>query len=288
MKQLLLFFLLSIPAFAQKSFLVKDSSTNEPIAYTSIFTENGTFKVNAEPDGSFIIPNEFLHEIFVFDAVGYELKQQLLTDIVLLEPKSEVLDEVVIVPRLGTKEVRVGKIDKKKIKLSVYDYTQKVAPLLASKFPRDDDDFKFLKEIRVKVYSEKDHTKFALKVYSTGENGEPHELLNDEPIYCDVNKGYTISKIDLKDFNIKIDNNSFFVAVENLNIKNNVFQVENEGKMINFFSPSICLNKAEYDTCWYGHLVNGKIKWIQQLYDEEFIKDNKGYLNFQIEVTLTN
>ncbi|RRA91756.1 peptidase associated/transthyretin-like domain-containing protein [Paenimyroides viscosum] len=59
MKQLLLFFLLSIPAFAQKSFLVKDSSTNEPIAYTSIFTENGTFKVNAEPDGSFIIPNNF-------------------------------------------------------------------------------------------------------------------------------------------------------------------------------------------------------------------------------------
>lgn len=36
MKQLLLFFLLSIPAVAQKSFLVKDGSTNEPIAYTSI------------------------------------------------------------------------------------------------------------------------------------------------------------------------------------------------------------------------------------------------------------
>ncbi len=78
MKQLLLFFLLSIPTVAQKSFLVKDSLTNEPIAYTSIFTENGTFKINAEPDGSFIIPNEFLHEIFVFDAVGYEPKQQSL------------------------------------------------------------------------------------------------------------------------------------------------------------------------------------------------------------------
>lgn len=288
MKQLLLFFLLSIPAFAQKSFLVKDSSTNEPIAYTSIFTENGTFKVNAEPDGSFIIPNEFLHEVFVFDAVGYESKQQLLTDIVLLEPKSEVLDEVMIVPRLGTKEINVGKIDKKKLKLSVYDYTQKVAPLLASKFSVENEEYKFIKEIRVKVYSEKDHTKFALKIFALGENGEPSELLNDNPIYCDVNKGYTVSKINLKDLNIKIDANSFFVAVENLNIKNNVFQVEHEDKMINFFSPSICLNKSGYNTSWYGHLVNGKIKWIQQLYDEEYIKVNKGYLNFQIEVTLTN
>ena len=36
MKQLLLFFLLSIPAIAQKSFLVKDASTNEPIAYASV------------------------------------------------------------------------------------------------------------------------------------------------------------------------------------------------------------------------------------------------------------
>lgn len=36
MKQLLLFFLLSIPAVAQKSFLVKDASTNEPIAYASV------------------------------------------------------------------------------------------------------------------------------------------------------------------------------------------------------------------------------------------------------------
>ncbi|UUV21827.1 hypothetical protein [Paenimyroides aestuarii] len=38
MKELLLFFLLSIPAFAQKSFFVKDASTNKPIAYTSILS----------------------------------------------------------------------------------------------------------------------------------------------------------------------------------------------------------------------------------------------------------
>lgn len=52
--------------------------------------------------------------MFVFDAVGYEQKQQLLTDIVLLETKSEVLDEVVIVPRLGTKEIKEGRINIKK------------------------------------------------------------------------------------------------------------------------------------------------------------------------------
>lgn len=288
MKNILLFLLFTNIAFAQKSFFVKDAATNEPIAYTTVFTEKGAFKVNAELDGSFIIPNELLNEVFIFDAVGYELKRQALTDVILLEPKSELLDEVVIVPRLGTKEIKVGKIDKKKIKLGVYDYTQNVAPLLASKFSISNDELRFIKEIRVKIYSEKDYTKFALKVYSSGENGEPYELLNDEPIYCDVNKGYTVSKIDLTDFNIKIGSNYFFVAVENLNIKNNVFQVEKGGKIIKFFSPSICMNKSENNTSWYGHLVEGKIKWIQQRYDDEFIKENKGYLNFQIEVTLTN
>ena len=74
MKRLLLFFLLSIPAVAQKSFLVKDASTNEPIPYTAVFNQNGSFKINAEPDGSFIIPNEFLNEVFVFDAVDYGYK----------------------------------------------------------------------------------------------------------------------------------------------------------------------------------------------------------------------
>ena len=83
MKRLLLFFLLSIPAVAQKYFLVKDASTNEPIAYTAIFTENGSFKINAEPDGSFVIPNEFLHEVFVFDAVGYKNKYSLMCELTL-------------------------------------------------------------------------------------------------------------------------------------------------------------------------------------------------------------
>lgn len=114
MIRLLIFFLLSLPALAQKTVFVKDAATNKGIAYVSVFTIDGMLKTNTESDGSFNVPDEFLRNTFVFDAVGYESKQQELTDVVLLEPKSELLEELVITPRLGTKEINVGKIDKRK------------------------------------------------------------------------------------------------------------------------------------------------------------------------------
>src|SRR5690554_7395461 len=81
MKQLLFFFLLSLPTLAQKTFFIKDAATNKGIPYVSIFTSDRTFKINTEPTGSFSVPDEFLGNTFVFDAVGYESKQQELADV---------------------------------------------------------------------------------------------------------------------------------------------------------------------------------------------------------------
>src|SRR5690606_41168064 len=76
MKQLLIFFLLTMPSVAQKTYFVKDKDTHNPIAYCSVYTVDGLFKINSEQDGSFGVPDEFLKNTFVFDAVGYEPKQR--------------------------------------------------------------------------------------------------------------------------------------------------------------------------------------------------------------------
>ena len=285
MKQLLLFFLLSISAVAQKSFLVKDSSTNEPIAYTSIFTENGTFKVNAEPDGSFIIPNEFLHEVFVFDAVGYETKQQLLTDVVLLEPKSELLDEVVIVPRLGTKEVKVGKIDKKK-SINIAFNEKGKGYLHASKFNIENSEYKFIKEISIRTNSKTKDAKFALKIYSSNEKGEPNELLHDVPIIGSAKKGKNITTVNVEDLKLQVFSKSIFVVVDQLYLEENSYYEEYDGKKEKFYDPRFSLNTSNESNIWYYNPTLKK--WIHVNFDSDPDYHKEKYFVFQIELTLTN
>ena len=285
MKQLLLFFLLSIPAVAQKSFLVKDSSTNEPIAYTSIFTENGTFKVNAETDGSFIVPNEFLHEVFVFDAVGYEPKQQLLTDVVLLDPKSEVLDEVVIVSRLGTKEIKVGRINTKK-SINIAFNEKGKGYLHASKFNNGNNEYKFIKEINIRTNSKTKDAKFALKIYSSNENGEPDELMHHVPIIGSAKKGNNTTTINVEHLNLQVLSKSIFVVVEQLYLEENSYYEKYDGKKEKFYDPRFSLNTSNESNIWY---YNPTVKkWFHANFDSDPDYHKEKYFVFQIELTLTN
>ncbi len=228
MKQLLLFLLLSIPVVAQKSFLVKDASTNEPIAYTAVFTENGAFKINTELDGSFIIPNEFLHEVFVFDAVGYETKQQTLTEIVLLEPKSELLDEVVIVPRLGTKEIKVGSVKRSEQKTGfstgVIENTWSFGRFFH--YDRQIEKHPFIKDVTFRLNARQKAATYAVKIYEADEKGFPAELLHDELIVGKIENRKKISKIDLLPYKIIIPKNGIVVVFEWLTIESNYYEFE--------------------------------------------------------------
>ncbi|MEG1239551.1 MAG: hypothetical protein RSD30_18440 [Flavobacterium sp.] len=298
MKQLLLFFLLSIPAFAQKSFLVKDSSTNEPIAYTSVFTENGTFKVNAEPDGSFTIPNEFLHEIFVFDAVGYEAKQQLLTDIVLLETKSEVLDEVVIVSSLGTKEIKVGSVKKSEQKTGFgagsiennwrfgrfFNYNKEI------------ESHPFLKDVSFRLDARQKVATYAVKIYEADEQGFPAELLHDELIIGKIEKRKKISKIDLQSYNIMIPKNGIVVVFEWLTIESNYYEIEyyseedKKTKKTKGYNPIILASTtADKKQSLIKYHVVTKDKWENITQDFLLKHIEKGsYPLIMCELTLTN
>lgn len=298
MKQLLLFFLISIPAVAQKSFLVKDASTNEPIAYTSIFTENGTFKINAEPDGSFIIPKEFLAEVFVFDAVGYESKQQLLTDIVLLEPKSEVLDEVVILQRLGTKEIKVGSVKRSAQKTGfstgAIENTWSFGRIFH--YGKEIEKHPFLKNVSFRLHARQKLATYAVKIYEADEKGFPAQLLHDELIVGKIEKRKQLSKIDLIPYNIIVPKNGIVVVFEWLTIESNYYEFEyypekgKKAKIGKGYNPTIrattTTNKKE--SLIKYHVVT-KNNWenITQDFLLEHI-DKGSYPLIMCELTLTN
>jgi len=292
MKQLLLFFLLSISAVAQKSFLVKDSSTNEPIAYTSIFTENGTFKVNAEPDGSFMIPNKFLHEVFVFDAVGYEPKQQLLTDTVLLEPKSEVLDEVVIVPKLGTKEVKVGSIKKKLF--SSYNYgmganTDKVVWSFGRMFPYFEEysTTPFIKKITFLLRSKDKNSTYEIKIYEADEDGKPNQLLHDNFINGVAEKGYKKSQIDLSELNIEFPKNGIVIVFDWLTIQENLVEDRHDNEIRFKYNPNFEAEEIKNPNEALVKISVIQTEWKTTTESKITFDENKAY-SFMCEITLTN
>lgn len=295
MKRLLLFFLITIPAVAQKSFLVKDVSTNAPIAYTSVFTENGTFKINAELDGSFIIPNEFLHEVFVFDAVGYEPKQQHLTDIVLLEPKSEVLDEVVIVSMNQTKTFKVGQVKNSNFSFGTSAIAQTWS--FGRFFPSEKsmEETPFLKEVKFYLRSEQRESTYGIRFYETDKEGFPVKLLHDELIVGKAKKGTKISTTDLRDYKILIPENGLLIVFEWINIKENYYEYSYvfEGKkhLNKSYNPSLlAMPTNDYEQSFIKHNINND-EWKLMSTENTFFKErnsSKPYSIISCELTLTN
>ena len=295
MKQLLLFFLLSISAVAQKSFLVKDSSTNEPIAYTSIFTENGTFKVNAEPDGSFIIPNEFLHEVFVFDAVGYETKQQLLTDIVLLEQKSEVLDEVVIVSMKQTKTLKVGQVKNSNFSYGANAEVQSWSFARFFPYEKSMEEIPFLKEVKFYLRSEQKESTYGIRFYETDKEGFPIKLLHDELIVGKAKKGTKISTTDLRDHKILVPENGVLVAFEWIRNKENYYETkssyEGVGHLLKQYNPSLISIPTDNFKFTFKKNDNIDKTWVRMDKERSFSKKKdvtKPYSIISCKLTLTN
>lgn len=295
MKLLLLFFFLSIPAIAQKSFLLKDSSTNEPIAYASVFTDSGTFKINTETNGSFIIPNEFLHEVFVFDAVGYETKQQTLTDVVLLEPNSEVLDEVVIVSMKQTKTLKVGQVKNSNFSYGTNAIAQTWSFGRFFPYEKSMEETPFLKEVKFYLRSEQKESTYGIRFYETDKDGFPVKLLHDELIVGKAKKGTKISTTDLRDYKILIPENGLLIVFEWINIKENYYEYSyvSEGKkhISKSYNPSLlAMPTDDYERSFIKHNINDD-EWKLMSTENTFFKErnsSKPYSVISCELTLTN
>ena len=296
MKYLLFFLLLTVKTFAQQLFVVKDLETNEPIGYTGIYALDGSLKINAEGNGSFTIPADFLDKTFVFDAVGYEAKQQQLTDVIYLQPKSEILGELVIIPKLETKEAKIGSVKKSESKIGFGTGELQNPWSFGRYFPLEKkiEDTPFLKEIAVLFHRAEIETTYAVKIYEADENGFPKELLHDSLIVGTLKKKKSLSKIDLTPYQIRMEKNGIVVVFEWLTIQSNYYEKVwydgNIRKISKFYSPTVLATttgEKKQSLLKHSQITNGNWKNSSPYFIEENI--GKGmYPLIMCEITLTN
>lgn len=295
MKHLLLFLFVTLNVFVQKTFVVKDLATKEPIAYTSIYAADGSFKINSEEDGSFTVPNEFLEKTFVFDAVGYEIKQQQLVDVIFLESKSEVLDEVVIIPMKRTKTLRIGQI--KNSNFSYCSNAEVESWSFGRYFPYEKNmgETPFLKEIRFDLMSEKKSSTYGIRIYEVDKDGFPQRLLHDELIIGKAKKGNKISITDVSKLKITIPKEGVLVVFEWINIKENYYEYIStyKGKRYVGKSYNPCLKTMPTNTFEFSLMKNDNDtkSWRFVTKENHFFRsenDSKPYGIISCEIILTN
>lgn len=297
MKHSLLFLLFSLTTYAQQTFVVKNEITKEPIVYGSIYTTDGTFKINSEKDGSFIIPNEFLEKTFVFDAVGFELKEGKLTSettittTIYLNPKSEVLEEVVIIPMKQTKTLKVGQI-----KRSNFTYGSNAGAeswSFGRYFPyeKNMEEIPFLKEVRFDLMSENKPSTYGIRIYETDEEGFPVKLLHDDLIIGRAKKGSKVSITDISDLKIIIPKKGVLVVFEWINIEENYYEYnyvfEAKRHIRESYNPR--LKTMPTDTFEFSFSKTkswGFINYKNSFY--EMKNNSKPYVVISCEIILTN
>lgn len=115
-----LLFFLSLVGQAQTAItgVVKDSKNNEPLPFATIIQQNGKSMIT-DFDGKFVLEHATLHEIFTVTYIGYEDRSFKITPgryfySVVLEPKAQILNEVVINATSPVNEI-IGKAIRRKM-----------------------------------------------------------------------------------------------------------------------------------------------------------------------------
>src|SRR5690606_34316542 len=116
--------------------------------------------------------------------------------------------------------------------------------LHASKFNIENSEYKFIKEISIRTKSKIKEAKFALKIYSSNENGEPDELLHDVPIIGSAKKGKNTTTINVEHLNLQVFSKSIFLVVDQLYLEENSYYEEYDGKKEKFYDPRFSLNTS--------------------------------------------
>ncbi len=223
MKQIILFFFLTISLSAQVKGVVKDSISGKPIPYVNIWVENENIGTTSEEDGSFSLDLKEEKKL-VFSALGYEVKTVSLKEIttVLLAQKIYEMPEVVVTAPKRTKEIEIGDVKKP----SYLPEPQTIPWIHARKFEYSEvkENAKFIKSIKFFTYSHVENGIFRARIFEVKTDGMLGNDLIDEEILVTVKKGKKKTIVDVSRFNLQIPEEGIIVAFESLNIEQNKYE----------------------------------------------------------------
>ena len=246
-------------SFSQRNRVVTDSVTHEKIPFVNIWIENENIGITSDQNGLFLLQDVSDDKIVVFSALGYKVRRvrvKNMTQEVVLSPKNQELDEVVIYAS-SNKEITVGKFRKSKISSF---HSCSTPWIIARHFPYYSkyETTPWIRSITCLTNSEIKKAFFNVRLLSINEDGSPGNSIYSENIIGVAKKGTRKTKIDLSELHIRFPENGFFVAIEWLIIPSNKNEYEyyiGESKQKHFdftYEPSIGT----------GHMLSSDNVWI--------------------------
>jgi hypothetical protein len=290
MKKTVYFLLLiSCSISAQIKGIVKDSISNKPIPYVSIWVENENTGTTSEENGEFIIYSKDKNKKLIFSALGFEkkiIKTSEATE-VKLKPTEYQLDEIVIVNRRETKQIEIGIL--KNVIYQAFDNAPRIDIKFFPYFPSYKKT-KFIKKVSLYTDSNIENASMKIHFYSVDSLGFPSDELINKDFIVTVKKGMKKSTFDVSDFNLKIPKNGLFVGFEKLIIEKNKIE-----KVITDYNTNTTqIQKTYYPFVLYNNVEREFLftfsggKWRRQTKDNSTSSEKFMIYEPAINLILTN
>lgn len=198
MKKFIFLFLFTISATAQIKGVVKDSITKEPIAYVALVYEKTLIGTNTNEKGEFELSKNDANVII--SCLGYTSKSLKLSNIneVLLSPKAQEIEEVVVRNRKNTSQIVVGEYHDSEIGFSNGGASQ-----IWAKFIKNSEEINkhpFINKIQFTSKSKVKNAKVKLRFFSVNNLGNADSDLIFDEIIVTVKKGTHKNKVSRKIF----------------------------------------------------------------------------------------
>lgn len=219
MKNPLLIFLIisSFTANSQISVTLKDSLTNEPIAYANVWVIGENIGTTADEQGNFTLNNSAGNKRIAISCVGFDRKETLFdTDskTIYLKRADNLLKEVSVTPRLRDKTLVVGRLSKKDRR---FRFGNTGTPWIIGRyFPSEDtyENTPYIQQIRCVTSSKIVDSKFGVRIYRVDKGGKPVAALHNDLIIGTAKKGDEFTKIDIADLGIKMPDTGVLIGLE--------------------------------------------------------------------------
>lgn len=218
-------FLLASGLAAQNSFRILDSLTREPVPFTNVWVVDKEIGATSDESGTVILGGYSEDDVLLCSAVGYYIKKQPAntTDtVILLKARQSLLQEIDIAGELSDEPLVLG--DFKKSEIRRYGYGCGQIPWIVVRY-FDGSEYAYqpalLSELMVGTTSDIKNATMALRVYAKDSAGFPGELINKEPIYLMVKKGFSRTTLNLDQYHLELPEEGFFIGFEWLLIESN-------------------------------------------------------------------
>lgn len=288
--------LLALQIQAQIKGTVVNAVDKKPIPYVNIWFENENIGTTADEEGKFALPTPKDNQSLIFNALGYQNKTILASEIdaiIYLVPKVFTLNEVVVSSAKKSIEFKIGAFKSNTIN-TYYGSNINYPYLVARYFPHlsQFSNTPFIKSIMPYCKSDVKDAKFRLRIFEANKDGLPGNELIKEDIIITVKKGNSKPIIDLTNYNLAFPEHGLFVGLEFMYLVSNKYDFTytiyktKEKRKVTTFEPSFgtVTGESEEKETWRF----SKGKWYKTNWFNNEGQAGKDKDLLAIEITLTN